>query len=85
MSYWRHTMKEKTLKRIVALLLLLALPALLVAQPLPSPQSKPLALTHVTVIDATGPIRNVCGDSRWSDHRAWFNKESPCPERRTGW
>jgi len=37
-----------------ALLLLLALPALLLAQPQPDLQPKPLALTRVTVIDATG-------------------------------
>jgi hypothetical protein len=42
------------MKRLTALLLLFVLPALLFAQTKPQPETKSLAFTHVTVIDATG-------------------------------
>jgi hypothetical protein len=42
------------MRKLLALLLILALPALLVAQANAATQSKPLIFTHVTVIDMTG-------------------------------
>jgi len=44
----------KTMRKLLALLLILALPAMLAAQANPVTQPQPLLFTHVTVIDMTG-------------------------------
>lgn len=50
----QDTLRERILRTAGVLLLLLALPILLFGQSQRSPRPKPLAFTHVTIIDATG-------------------------------
>jgi hypothetical protein len=45
----------ETMEKLFSSLALVFLPALLFAQRKQSPAQKPLVLTHVTVIDTTGP------------------------------
>lgn len=47
------------MKRALAVLLLCAMPVLILARPNQNSQPKPLILTHVTVIDATGATANA--------------------------